>query len=39
LDVTPLEHNSTNETWRCNVVRQSAIFLDQPKAGRVITGL
>lgn len=39
LDVTPLEHNSTNETWRCNVVRQSAIFLDQPKAGRVITGI
>lgn len=39
LDVTPLEHNSTRETWRCNVVRQSAIFLDQPKAARVITGI
>lgn len=39
LDVTPMEHNSMNETWRCNVVRQSAIFLDQPKAGRVITGI
>jgi hypothetical protein len=39
LDVTPLERNNTNETWRCNVVRQSAIFLDQPKAARVITGI
>jgi hypothetical protein len=39
LDVTPLEYNSARETWRCNVVRQSAIFLDQPKAGIVITGI
>ena len=39
LDVTPLKEDVNRETWRCNVVRQSAIFLDQPKAARVITGI
>jgi hypothetical protein len=39
MDVTPLKEDVNRETWRCNVVRQSAIFLDQPKAARVITGI
>jgi hypothetical protein len=32
------EHRQT-ETWRTDVTRMSAVFIDQPKAGLVITGV
>lgn len=39
LDVTPLYENKNTETWRANVLRQSALFIDQPKAGLLLTGI
>lgn len=39
LQTTPLKRNDDNETWRSNTVRRSAIVIDQPKAGCVITGV
>lgn len=40
LEVTPLREVPDNtETYRSNTVRRSAIFIDQPKAACVITGI
>lgn len=39
LEVTPLYKDEDREMWRCNVIRQSAIFIDQPKAAVTVTGI
>lgn len=39
LRATPLLADPNRETWRSNVVRQSAIVLDQPKAAVWINGV
>lgn len=39
LGATPLYEHRPTETWRTDVTRMSAIFIDQPKAGMVITGI
>lgn len=39
LEVSNLYQDQTREMWRANVVRSSALFMDQPKAGIVITGV
>jgi len=39
LRVTPLYERRENESWRSDVVRQSAIVLDQPKAALWLTGV
>jgi hypothetical protein len=40
LEVTPLREVPDNtETFRSNVVRRSAVFIDQPKAACLITGV
>lgn len=39
LGATPLYEHRPTETWRTDVSRMSAIFIDQPKAGLVITGI
>lgn len=38
LRATPLEEDRNRETWRSNMVRQSAIVLDQPMAACWING-
>lgn len=39
LGATPLYEDRPTETWRTDVSRMSAVFIDQPKAGLVITGI
>lgn len=39
LGATELYEHKPTETWRSDVTRASAIFIDQPKAGCVITGI
>lgn len=39
LGATPLYEHKPTETWRTDVTRMSAVFVDQPKAGLVITGV
>lgn len=39
LGATPLYEHKPTETWRSDVTRMSAVFIDQPKAGTVITGI
>lgn len=39
LTATPLERDNNRETYRTNMVRQSAVVIDQPKAACVITGV
>jgi hypothetical protein len=39
LGATPLYEHRPTETWRSDVSRMSAVFIDQPKAGLVITGI
>lgn len=39
LGATPLYEHRPTETWRTDVTRMSAVFIDQPKAGLVITGV
>jgi hypothetical protein len=40
LHATPMREQANNtETFRSNVIRRSAIFIDQPKAGIVLTGV
>lgn len=39
MTVKPLREQPDNETWRQDIIRQSAIFIDQPKAACVITGV
>lgn len=40
LEVTPLREQPDNtESWRSNVIRRSAVFIDQPKALCLITGV
>jgi hypothetical protein len=39
LGATPLYEHRPTETWRTDVTRMSAVFIDQPKAGMVITGI
>ena len=39
LRATPLREDPDRETWRSNIVRQSAIVLDQPKAACWINGV
>jgi hypothetical protein len=39
LGATPLYEHKPTETWRTDVTRMSAVFIDQPKAGLVITGV
>ena len=40
LHATPLREQANNtETWRSNVIRRSAIFIDQPKAACILTGV
>lgn len=39
LTVKPLREQPDNETWRSDVVRRSAVFIDQPKAACIITGV
>lgn len=39
LEATDLYEDKPRETWRADVVRQSAVFLDQPKAAAIITGI
>lgn len=39
LGATPLYEHRPTETWRTDVSRMSAVFIDQPKAGLVITGI
>jgi len=39
LTVKPLREKPDNETWQQDVLRQSAIFIDQPKAACIITGV
>ncbi|MFI6986031.1 hypothetical protein ACIBSV_46765 [Embleya sp. NPDC050154] len=39
LRVTPMYEDKPRETWRSDVSRKSAMFLDEPKAALRITGL
>lgn len=39
LQATPLRYNDDNETWRTNMLRASAVFIDQPLAVAKITGV
>lgn len=39
LGATPLYEHKPTETWRSDVTRMSAVFIDQPKAGLVLTGI
>lgn len=39
LRSTPMYERRENETWRSDTVRQSAIVIDQPKAGCLITNV
>lgn len=39
LNSTPLKRNDNNETWRSNLVRRSAVVIDQPRAAVVINGV
>lgn len=39
MGATPLYEHKPTETWRTDVSRMSAVFIDQPKAGLVITGV
>lgn len=39
IGATPLYEDRPTETWRTDVTRASAIFIDQPKAGITITGV
>jgi hypothetical protein len=39
MGATPLYEHKPTETWRTDVSRMSAVFIDQPKAGIVITGV
>lgn len=39
MNATDLYEDRPRETWRSDVVRQSAVFLDQPKAACIITGI
>ncbi|AWY07254.1 major capsid protein [Streptomyces phage Araceli] len=39
LGATPLYEHRPTETWRTDVTRMSAVFIDQPKAGCVITNI
>lgn len=39
ISSTPLYEDKPRETFRSDVVRSSAVFIDQPKAGIVITGI
>lgn len=39
LQVGPVEREPRSETFFQNVVRQSALFIDQPKAACIITGI
>lgn len=39
LGATPLYEHKPTETWRSDVTRMSAVFIDQPKAGLVVTGI
>ncbi|UTN91846.1 major capsid protein [Streptomyces phage Stuff] len=39
LGATPLYEHKPTETWRTDVTRMSAVFIDQPKAGLVLTGI
>jgi hypothetical protein len=39
MGATPLYEHRPTETWRTDVSRMSAVFVDQPKAGLVITGI
>jgi hypothetical protein len=39
LGATPLYEHKPTETWRSDVTRMSAVFIDQPKAGIVLTGI
>lgn len=39
LGATPLYEHKPTETWRSDVTRMSAVFIDQPKAGLVLTDI
>lgn len=39
LQATPLRYNDDNESWRTNMLRASAVFIDQPLAACVINGV
>lgn len=39
LQASPTERDNNRETWRSNLVRRTAMFLDQPKAIVRITGI
>lgn len=39
LGVTPLYEDKPRETWRADAVRNSVIFVDQPKAAVKLTGI
>lgn len=39
LQATPMYEDRNRETWRTNVSRASAIFVDQPKAAVVLNGV
>lgn len=39
LSATPLYEDRDRELWRSNIVRRSAVFIDQPKAACKITGI
>jgi hypothetical protein len=39
MGATPLYEHRPTETWRSDVSRMSAVFIDQPKAGVVLTGI
>lgn len=39
LGATPLYEHRPTETWRTDVTRMSAVFIDQPKAGIVLTDI
>jgi hypothetical protein len=39
LSATPLYEDRDRELWRSNVVRRTAVFVDQPKAACKITGI
>lgn len=39
MGATPLYEHRPTETWRTDVSRVSAMFVDQPKAGLILTGV
>lgn len=39
MGATPLYEHRPTETWRSDVSRISAMFVDQPKAGLILTGI